>query len=516
MLKIFLIAVLLISKSVGQDLVPHAKDVGGTFCRYLVMKNQLPRKYYDECEKPQCGHWDSWREGLVEALQKNKDKSKKVRYVLSYAHNGFGNQLWQHTVAFMIAQGLRARMFVAVVPDSLSPDGVSPPNTWQGMGAMERLLPPEFMYNSLPMNSSVRQLCDSESFYLADRPRDWRNNTYSSSFKPSIYNLIVDKNPRCVKMLGYFQNYPLCQDDAKKLWTPRMVKDFSRRPGPNDISIYLRCLPRHYFFNDRHFYETILNNTKFEKVWLFMAPECPTRLSKDASRDGPVPAVIRMLMDRFNATRWPMYNGTDDVSLLLHDLSALVQSNKLIIPVSSWAYWAGLLSNASEIHVNYQPYHPTMGNMMQYIYHDQKKRLFFGRWNNKTNDVDFAMNHPEPTPAPKPAPVPVSVNASAAAAAAAKKEKEKEGPLSAAEAALLHSASSGASAAKVSASIPLADRVKYLFMRYNNGTGPFASSLTSLGKMLSGVDTAATSSATGTATSTAATAAAAAAGKKGT
>lgn len=374
----------------AQNLAPYAKEVGPTWCYYLAMKSQLPRKFFTECGQPTCS-WDSWHDNLA----KKPAANTKERYVLSYAHNGFGNQLWQHTIAFMIAESLQARFFIQAVPDILCPDGVSPPNTWKGMGAMQKLLPEVFLYDALPRDSPIRQLCDGESFFLADRPRDWRNGSYTGSFKSNIHSLVTDKSPRCIKLLGYFQGYPLCREDTKQLWTPRLIANFTMTPGPNDISIYLRCVPRHYFFNDRHFYETILNNTRFDKVWLFQAPECPTKLDKDPSRDGQVASVVRLLVERFNATRWPMYQGEDDSMHLLHDLAGLVQSKKLIIPVSSWAYWAGLLSNATEIHVNGPPYHPMMAGMMQYIYHDQKKRLFFGRFNNKTNDIDFEMNHPE-------------------------------------------------------------------------------------------------------------------------
>ena len=407
-----------------QNLVPYAKEIGGTFCWYLTIKSQLPRSFFRDCGEPTCS-WDSWHDNLAAAKQETstavaavvvgKPKPKrKERYVLSYAHNGFGNQLWQHTVAFMIAESLQARFFIQAVPDVLCPDGVSPPNTWQGMGAMERLLPSEFLYTSLPRDSEIRQLCDSESFFLADRPRDWRNGSYTSRFKDNVHSLITDKRPRCIKLLGYFQGYPLCREDTRNLWTPRLIANFTKKPGPNDLSIYLRCVPRHYFFNDRHFYETILNNTQFDHVWLFQAPECPTKLGKDPSKDGQVASVMRLLVERFNATRWPMYAGDDDSLHLLHDLAGLVQSKKLIIPVSSWAYWAGLLSNATEIHVNGPPYHPMMGGMPQYVYHDQKKRLYFGRFNNKTNDIDFAMeNNPD-----KPA---AAAGAATAAAAGAGK-----------------------------------------------------------------------------------------------
>ena len=356
--------VMLLDVGIPQNLVPYAKEFGGTFCYYLTMKSQLPRSFFRDCGPPTCS-WDSNHDGEAEKKKSIAITNKKERVVLSYAHNGFGNQLWQHTIAFMIAESLQARFFIQAVPDILCPDGVSPPNTWQGMGAMERLLPSEYLYTNLPRDSSIRQLCDQESFFLADRPRDWRNGSYTSHFKGNIHSLITDKNPRCIKLLGYFQNYPLCPQDTRQLWTPRLIANFTKKPGPNDISIYLRCVPRHYFFNDRHFYESILNNTKFDKVWLFQAPECPTKLGSDPSRDGQVASVMRLLIERFNASRWPIYKGDDDSLHLLHDLAGLIQSKKLILPVSSWAYWAGLLSNATEIHVNGPPLHPMMTGLKQ-------------------------------------------------------------------------------------------------------------------------------------------------------
>lgn len=281
----------------SQNLVPYLDKVGGTFCKYLATKSQIPKNYFSDCAKPTC-HWDSWQEARLG--DKNKERE---RYVVSYAHNGFGNQLWQHTVAFMLAESFKARLYIAIIPDVLSPDGVTPPNTFTGMEAMTRLLPSQFLYQSLPMNSSIRQVCDQELFFVADRPRDWRNGTYSSGFKSNLIDLITDKKPRCIKMLGYFQNLPLCSDDVKQLWTPRMLANYTIRPGPNDISIYLRCVPRHYHFNDKNYYETILNGAEFDRVWLFQAPECPTRLNKDSSKDGLVASVIRLLTTKFNATR---------------------------------------------------------------------------------------------------------------------------------------------------------------------------------------------------------------------
>jgi len=393
-----------ISLTSAQNLAPLVKEIGGTFCKYLAMKSQIPRNFHHECANPSCD-WDNWQEALEKSKAqlaslasgdaskaKNSSALMKQRVVLSYSHNGFGNQLWEHTVAFMVAESLKARLFISIIPDHLCFDGATPPNTYAGMNAMERLLPSEFLYDSLPLNSSYRQLCDSEPFFLSDRPRDWRNNNYTGTFKSNVYDIITDPKPRCIKMLGYFQNLPLCAEDARRLWTPRMVANFTVKPGENDISIYLRCLPRHYFFNDWTYYETILNHTTFDRVWLFQAPECPTRLGDNPSKDGVVAAVIRLLTTKYKATRWPTLSGSDDTAQLLYDLAGLAQSKKLILPVSSWAYWAGLLSNATEIHVNGPPHHPMMSAMPQYVYHLEKQRKFFGRFSNVTNDIEYTMD----------------------------------------------------------------------------------------------------------------------------
>ncbi len=282
------------------NLVPFIKDIGSTFCLYLAMKGHIPRNYLRECGRPSC-RWDDWSQARNDSY--HPAAATKPRIILSYSHNGFGNQLWEHTIAFAIAESMRAKLYIALLPESLFIDGAMPPNTYAGMSAMERLLPDEFEYEHLQPHAPERQICDKEDFYISDRPRDWRNANYSASFKSNLYDLLSDDKPRCIRMVGYFQNYPLCPSDTRRLWTPRMFQNYTFKPGNNDISIYLRCLPRHYHFNDVTYYETILSRSKFSKVWLFQAPECPTRLSSNPSKDGVVAAVVRMLITRYNASR---------------------------------------------------------------------------------------------------------------------------------------------------------------------------------------------------------------------
>jgi hypothetical protein len=294
---VLLLVAVFVCCAVSQDLESLAKEIGATFCKYLAYKNQIPRRFFNDCGEPSC-NWDDWNDALI-----SKAEPQKKRIVLSYGHNGFGNQLWEHSTAFMIAESLKAQLMIAVIPDELSPGGYIPPNSWQGMSAMERMLPKEFQYELLPQNSSTRALCDKETFIVADRPVDWRDKNYTSNFKRNLVSLINDPAPRCIKLLGYFQNLPLCAEDTKRLWTPRLFQNATMRPGENDISIYLRCLPRHYHFNGRAFYENILNHTAFDNVWLFQAPECPNKLNENPSKDGVVASVIRLLKETYGAKR---------------------------------------------------------------------------------------------------------------------------------------------------------------------------------------------------------------------
>lgn len=194
--------------------------ISETLCRFLAMKSQLPRKYLGECDVPTCG-WEGWNQALKESslytytrkhhhhnppnssvvLPSNataadfsnhsssqeilstysththtpaRHNKHKIRIVLSYSHNGFGNQLWEHTVAFMVAEGMKARLLIGIIPEVLCFDGATPPNTFAGMSAMERLLPDEFEYDTLPSDSWEKQLCEKETFFVSDRPRDWR------------------------------------------------------------------------------------------------------------------------------------------------------------------------------------------------------------------------------------------------------------------------------------------------------------------------------------------------------
>ena len=395
------------SKPRAQNLAALIQEnkVGATMCKYLAWKMQIHHR--SDCGEPQC-NWDSWNEAMKTQvkLSNNTVYKKKERIILSYSHNGFGNQLWEHTAAFMAAEAMNARLYIAILPEHLCPDGVMPPNTWAGYDTMKRILPEKFLYESLPADSYEKRLCENEPFYIADRPRDWRNKEYGATFKQKFADILSDPKPRCLRFVGYFQSLPLCYKDAKALWTPPLFANYTSGPGPNDIAVYLRCMPRHYHFNSVEWYRTIFERLEYEKVWLFRAPECPNDIGDNPSRDGPVAAVMRYLYDFHNASNWPSApEGSDGISFLLSDLAGLSRAKRLILPVSSWAYWGGVFSNATEIHVNAPPRHPLMEyNGDLYIYHDEKSRLYHGKFNLTEYDLVYQVDLNKRTPTPTAAP----------------------------------------------------------------------------------------------------------------
>ena len=79
---------LILHITVAKDLSTLYNEVGSTFCKWLAGRNLIGRGMWDKCGEPSCS-WDNWTHAM------NVPTSRKHRIVISYGHNGFGNQLWQ-------------------------------------------------------------------------------------------------------------------------------------------------------------------------------------------------------------------------------------------------------------------------------------------------------------------------------------------------------------------------------------------------------------------------------------
>ena len=102
-----------------------------------------------------------------------------------------------------------------------------PPNTVAGYQLVRQILPSKFEYDLLEANSSYRKVCENEPFFLGDRPFDVRRGIISKDSLAKLTELLNDPNPRCLKLVGYFQQAIFCDEDMKSLWSLKNVANHS-------------------------------------------------------------------------------------------------------------------------------------------------------------------------------------------------------------------------------------------------------------------------------------------------
>ena len=157
-------------------------------------------------------------------------------------------------------------------------------------------------------------------------------------------------------------------------------------PSSNDMSIYLRCSFSHYVFEDGAFYSKILNGTSFNKLFIFLAPECH-HVDHKHNWYGRYSSVLGLLRDTYKgvvytSTQTRSANAEEEAEAILTDFFRLVATGKLVLPASTWATWAALLTKAQEVHVRiaaksgWPVLLPLQG---PYVYHDSDTGQYFGR-----------------------------------------------------------------------------------------------------------------------------------------
>ena len=152
-------------------------------------------------------------------VDKWRQRSKPSHLIiLSYGHNGFGNQLFQHTFGYLMAKSLKATFYADTIALNYTPENMLPHNTGGGSAIMDRILPNEFKYYLLPLDHEHRQLCEAEPEILGDRPRDhrmWLGDDFKKKYSKYFTDLLTDSKPRCLKIIGFFQSLPYCFESIK-------------------------------------------------------------------------------------------------------------------------------------------------------------------------------------------------------------------------------------------------------------------------------------------------------------
>ena len=128
------------------------------------------------------------------------------------------------------------------------------------------------------------------------------------------------------------------------------------------------------------FVQTILNNTFWKKLFVVKPP---------GGCGGSYAPLWQFLTKHPQAVIVP---ESSDYTISSFDHFLLLLSAKKIIEdrYSTFSFWAGFFSNATEIHVDAR-YHGVL-NDPKYVYHDQTTHSFFGIY-NASNYSEWSIEH---------------------------------------------------------------------------------------------------------------------------
>jgi hypothetical protein len=150
-------------------------------------------------------------------------------------------------------------------------------------------------------------------------------------FKDHIFDWQDINEEGKIVLEGFFQNYKFYKDYKNfiknEIYFSNNLFETTNRPGKNDIVLHLR-LNNYPWKIDVSFYEKILTEEKYEKIWLVT--------------DEPTHADINYLKQKFNC----------DVlsSTVEGDFIFLINSTKIVMSQSTFCWWAAFLSNAETIY----------------------------------------------------------------------------------------------------------------------------------------------------------------------
>ena len=127
----------------------YFNQLGSSLCSYLESYEQLPSHLIGQCGIPTCSsskssinsnnntynskrgshisgtsHNDLYSNSTqfttdTDGIEDHNSDSLPYRIVLSYGHNGLGNQLYQHSFAYSVAKSLKAKLYIQLIPPEL-------------------------------------------------------------------------------------------------------------------------------------------------------------------------------------------------------------------------------------------------------------------------------------------------------------------------------------------------------------------------------------------------------------
>jgi len=178
---------------------------------------------------------------------------------------------------------------------------------------------------------------------------------------------LCSNTPRQIRLQGFFQRYEYYKDykDNIKLWLSNIPRKTNITPTPKDIVLHVRggdLWGKEGSVNEHHvpcpykYYKKILDSSTYDKIYII------TEHKNDI--------IANKIQDNYNAI---IVSNS-----VLEDFEFMRRSTTLVLSVSTLAWWAAWLSDATTIHFPmHGVWHPDVSKHVdnivtedRYIYHN--------------------------------------------------------------------------------------------------------------------------------------------------
>lgn len=365
------------------------------FCTFLQVRMNLEAKNQTE--------WNR-----IELLQKYQrdfclnnvatNLNIPAKYVVVLPHNGLGNQLYQIVFGHLLAKSLDRQLLIF---DYLPTYAYNPlhssrldPNSLTGYQVLRNTL-------TIPRinDEDYSRICQGSNLTFSERKSDrkFKHNHNRTTTLSGMFE-IVQRNPICFTVLGYFHNYlfySLYLNEVKSFLKRNFLKrELLGSVVSNVAAIHFRCTPRHYMQLPFEYYDTILRHLNISSVTVVGSRDC-----LDESE------VVKSIETKYSITYGPGYYDSNVTNSIVQDFLTLATTTTLITGFSTFADWVGLLcSTCNSIHVPRinpstrlksksrslsNPRSPIWFTDSRFVYHDFQNNLYFGKYDNKSNSIIY-------------------------------------------------------------------------------------------------------------------------------
>ncbi|KAJ1460646.1 hypothetical protein M885DRAFT_331750 [Pelagophyceae sp. CCMP2097] len=212
---------------------------------------------------------------------------------------------------------------------------------------------------------------------------------------PASAALVSGEALRCIRLIGFFQDYVLYRDLTPLLrsWLPMKRPSLSEEPKKFDVVVHIRLCNAPY-----HVYRYYSVGNYFGTILDVLAPRAAKRgggVRVITTCDASKPGVTRDLVEHYGArVVKPTLAADGHRNTAAADFFYLARAKTLVVSESTFSYWAALLGEAQTVHAPGSGAVPVPWHEPRYTFHDVVEGTFWGKFENDAIVYTSSLHRP--------------------------------------------------------------------------------------------------------------------------